>query len=89
MLAPPGLLLGALGQANGLTRQRVDGATGNGSSESGSVASSGAQPLLDNSIVIISIRMIAVVALAMVITIVAAVIINNTNTKNNRSRSRC
>ena len=28
--------------------QRVDGTTGNGSTESGSVAGSGAQPLLDN-----------------------------------------
>ena len=38
-----------LGQANGSTGQRVDGTTGNGSTESGSVAGSGAQPLLDNS----------------------------------------
>ena len=37
-----------LGQANGSTGQRVDGTTGNGPTESGSVAGSGAQPLLDN-----------------------------------------
>ena len=41
---------GAWGRQKGAqdTGQRVDGTTGNGSTESGSVAGSGAQPLLDN-----------------------------------------
>ena len=51
--APLVVLLGALGAGqptNQPTNQpRVDGTTGNGSTESGSVAGSGAQPLLDNN----------------------------------------
>ena len=51
VLRGPAEVRGAWGGQKGAqdTGQRVDGATGNGSTESGSVAGSGAQPLLDNN----------------------------------------